>query len=102
MGIVIFLLVAFIFAVLPIWFSAKILGVRNSGLAPSIISLMCNMAITLGVKALITPSAIVGALIGIPLIAFLNAKIFNTTIIKGAIISILSGVILAIVVIILH
>jgi len=88
-------MMVFIAGVIPIWISAKLLNVKNASLVLCFVSFAASAAATYLVKTYITPSVLIGTIISVSLIGMANAFIFGTTIFKGAIISVLSGLLLA-------
>jgi hypothetical protein len=87
-----------IVVIIPVWVSALLVGAKNRGVVACVLSVLANAGVTLSLQLFLT-NIFVCSLLGLPLIGFINSKIFETSFLKGMLIAILSGVLLAIVVI---
>ena len=76
------------------WLSAVIVGANNRGLGVCLVSFIANAVLTYCSRFIIS-DIYVSFLICTPLIGFINSKIFETTFVRGMLISIIYGVLLA-------
>ena len=90
-----------LFGATPIWVATRLMRVKSAGFISCIVSFGATASITYLVKEFVTPAVIPSALLSIPIVGIANAFIFSTTVVKGAVISLLSGLLLAVVVIFL-
>lgn len=76
------------------WFSALLVGAKNRSVGACVMSFAANGLLTYGMKY-VTTDMFLSILLATPIIGFLNARIFDTTFIKGILISFIFGAILA-------
>ena len=80
--------------VAPTWIAAMLLGVKERGFLRCAASVIVSVGVTYIVRQFIS-NDFIGIFVGTPFVAIINAKIFETTIVRGGVISILAGVLLA-------
>jgi len=93
-GMAIGLVIGISILIFIVWLSALLVGAKNKTIVSCVISFVVNSALTYMIK-LVVPELLISTIIMLPITGFVNSKILETSFVRGVLVSIITGLLLA-------